>query len=321
LAVFGSILCANGSAFESTIIVMIDHLSSTTQVFVDEPAYMAVNGNRIAYRIVGEGHPLVFITGWPFHSYTYSQVIPYLVKHFRCILLDSPGLGRTEWSQATDFTFRGQAQVFHKFLTLLGLDSYSMIAHNTGATIARLLAAADTSRLHRFVILNTEIPGERPPWFPLYAKLMRLPGSHLIFRLLLSSKTFLKSMMGFGGCYADPSRLNDHFIEQYVRPLLDNPKRLYGAMRYLSIGLDFKLIDCLSDVHAGIKAPVHFIWGNADPTFPIDAARGMLNDFPLSATMTEIEGGKLLAHEEYPERVATAALNFLASQIAGSTTP
>jgi haloalkane dehalogenase len=317
LAVFGSILCANGSAFESTIIVMIDHLSSTTQVFVDEPAYMAVNGNRIAYRIVGEGHPLVFITGWPFHSYTYSQVIPYLVKHFRCILLDSPGLGRTEWSQATDFTFRGQAQVFHKFLTLLGLDSYSMIAHNTGATIARLLAAEDTSRLHRLIMLNTEIPGERPPWFPLYAKLMPLPGGSLIFRVLLRSNVFLKSPMGFGGCYADLSMINDLFIAQYIRPLLDNPIRLRGAIWYLSRGLDFKLIDSLPSIHAQIKAPVHFIWGNADPTFPIAAAYRMLNDFPAGVTMTEIEGGKLLAHEEYPERVATAAQNFLASQIAG----
>lgn len=117
--------------------------------------------------------------------------------------------------------------------------------------------------------------------------------------------------MGFGGCFTDPSRLNDCFIAQYIQPLLDNPRRLQGAMRYLSIGLDFKLIDSLTEIHARIKVPVHFIWGNADPTFPIGAARDMLNDFPSGATMTEIEGGKLLAHEEFPDLVAMAALKFL----------
>lgn len=290
---------------------MSDFNSSISKILVGDPVYLSANGNEIAYRIVGEGQPLILITGWPFHSHTYSRLVPYLAGDFRCILLDSPGLGRTIWTQDTDFTFPGQAKTFQTFIDQLGIDSYSMIAHNTGATIARLLAAEDTRRLQKFIILNTEIPGERPPWFPLYAKLMRLPGSKLSFRLLLRSKVFLKSPMGFGGCYADLSLINDRFVEQYIRPLLDEPKRLEGAMRYLSIGLDFKLIDALPRTHARIQAPVHFIWGSADPTFPVGAARRMIPDFPNGAGLTEIERGKLLAHEEFPEQVAAAALQFL----------
>ncbi len=285
--------------------------NSSVGIFAESPRYLSANGSRIAYRIIGEGHPLVFITGWPFHSYTYSRIVPPLAPHFKCILLDSPGLGLTQWSNETDFTFPGQARTFRMFLDELGLDRYSIIAHNTGATIARLLAAQDTQRLQRFIMLNTEIPGERPPWFPLYAKLMALPLSSLIFRLLLSSRVFLKSPMGFGGCYTDLSLINDQFIQQYIRPLLDDPKRLRGAMRYLNIGLDFKLIDNLPGIHAQIKAPIHFIWGKADPTFPIAAARRMVKDFPAGTTITEIEGGKLLLQEEFPEAVSAAMLAFL----------
>lgn len=286
---------------------------SVVSMINSDVQYTAVEGNNLAYRVVGSGQPLVFITGWPFHSYTYRHIVPYLAQEFRCILIDSPGLGLTEWSDNTDFTFPGQAKTFGRFLDTLALDGYCLIAHNTGATIARILAAEHANRVRKFIILNTEIPGERPPWFPLYAKLMGLPASPLMFRTLLRSNAFLKSPMGFGNCYADRSLIDELFLQQYVVPLINNGRRLEGAMRYLRIGLDFKLIDALPDVHARIKTPVHFIWGKADPTFPLAAARRMFKDFPLFSGITEIENGKLLAHEEFPEQVAKAALTFLQS--------
>jgi pimeloyl-ACP methyl ester carboxylesterase len=271
-----------------------------------------VGGSHFAYWTVGTGEPLIFMHGWPFHSATYHPIVPFFAEHFRCILIDSPGLGLTEWSEDSNFTFTGQVRTFETLFDRLGLDEYSIIAHDTGATIARMLCA-ENPRLRKFIILNTEIPGERPPWLPLYAKLMRLPGSKFMFRLLLRSQRFLKSSMGFGECYANVARINEQFIAQYVRPLLDDPQRLEGVMRYLSIGLDFRLIDDLRRYHLRIRAPVHMIWGKADPTFPIEGARRMMEDFRNFSGLTEIERGKLLAHEEFPELVASAALKFLRS--------
>ena len=283
-----------------------------TEFDVGSVQHMFVSGNYLAYWTLGEGEPLVFVHGWPFHSATYHALVPYFMRHYCCILVDSPGLGLTEWSEDTNFAFPGQARTFETFLERLGLKQYSIIAHNTGATIARLLAS-ENRRVKRLIILNTEIPGERPPWFPLYARMMRLPGSRLTFRLLLRSQKFLKSPMGFGECYADSARINEQFIERYVRPLVDDPLRLEGVIRYLSIGLDFHLIDSLRRYHLRIRAPVHFIWGKADPTFPIDGARRMMHHFRYCTGLTEIERGKLLAHEEFPEQVAYAALKFLRS--------
>jgi haloalkane dehalogenase len=272
------------------------------------PQYLTVGASTIAYRTVGNGTPLVFITGWPFHSVTYQRLVPFFAEHFQCILLDSPGLGLTEWSEETDFTFPGQSKTFGMFLNKLGIENYFLIAHNTGATIARLMAAEHGRRLHGFAILNTEIPHERPPWFPLYARLMQLPGSASLFRLPLRSPLFLKSPMGFGGCYSDSSLINTSFIKSYIQPLLEDARRLEGAMRYLSIGLDFDLIDALPQIHARIESPVHMIWGKDDPTFSIAGARRMVREFPHCTGLTEIEKGKLLAHEEFPEQVARAAL-------------
>ncbi|MEM0963053.1 MAG: alpha/beta hydrolase [Bacteroidota bacterium] len=270
------------------------------------PTYQTVGPNAIAYHTVGSGPTLVCITGWPFHSATYHRLVARLADRYRCVLLDSPGLGLTRWSDATDFTFPGQAATFSGFLDGLGIEEYYLLAHDTGATIARLMAAEHGSRVRGFAILNTEIPRERPPWFPLYARLMRLPGSAALFRVPLRWQTFLRSPMGFGGCYADPSLVDDRFVATYIQPLLDDAQRLDGAMRYLSIGLDFDLIDALPEVHAHITAPVHLIWGQADPTFPVAGARRMATEFANGSGITEIERGKLLVHEEFPEPVAVA---------------
>lgn len=271
------------------------------------------SSTAVAYRVVGAGQPLVMITGWPFHSATYEKLLPYLMPNFQCILLDSPGLGLSRWGDQTDFTFAGQAKTFRIFLDKLGLETYFLLAHNTGATIARLLVVNDLERVQKFIMLNTEIPHERPPWFPLYARLMHLPFSNRFFRLMLRSNRFLTSPMGFGGCFQDSSHLNGDFIARYIQPLIDDHKRLEGASRYLRIGLDFNLIDSLAAVHQKIICPVHLIWGNADPTFPIAPAYDMLLDFPNAAGLTEIEGGRLLFHEEFPQATAQAAVDFLQS--------
>ncbi|MEM7118924.1 MAG: alpha/beta hydrolase [Chloroflexota bacterium] len=287
----------------------MNSVSEHSTHFSSPPHYVSVGANEIAYRIIGNGPPLVFITGWPFHSNTYKNLLPYLSEHFQCVLLDSPGLGLTKWSADTDFTFPGQAKTFSEFLNALNIERYYLIAHDTGATITRLMAAEHGSRVRGFVILNTEIPHERPPWFPLYARLMRIPGSGSLFRMFLRSQAFLQSPMGFGGCYSDASLINEAFKKVYVQPLIDEPQRLKGAMRYLSIGLDFCLIDNLPQVHSRIQAPVTLVWGQDDPTFPISGARRMMSEFNNVTGLVEVENGKLLVHEEFPEQVATAVLS------------
>lgn len=280
-------------------------------VLSDPPSYLDLDTCSIAYRQVGQRDPLVFNTGWPFNQSTYYNLLPYLVDDYTRILLDSPGLGETQWGDSTDFTFPGQAGTFRTFLDKLGVNSCALVAHNTGATIARLIVADDLQRFRQFVILNTEIPKERPPWFPLYAKVMRLPGSRVPFQLALRSRAFVRSSMGLGAAYDDKALLNDDFVANYVRPLIDDNHRFEGASRYLRIGLDFKLIDALPDVHRRITISVHLVWGANDPTFPIEPAKAMVADFPNCDEMTVVPNGKLLSHEEFPQLTASAIRHFL----------
>ena len=185
-----------------------------------------------------------------------------------------------------------------------------MLAQDTGGTFARYLALLDGARVEKLVLINTEMPRHRPPWIPLYQFLMhaaraRWPPS----ACCCAPAAFLRSGMGFGGCFADLALLDGDFHEHVVEPLLRSAHRMEGMRRYLR-GLKWGPVDALAQEHARITMPVQLIWGADDPTFPVELARAMVKQLP-DARLVEIPGARLLVHEEKPAEVAQAALNFL----------
>jgi haloalkane dehalogenase len=270
-----------------------------------------VDSCRIVWKREGSGSPLLLVHGWPLHSSTWDGVLPHLTRTHTCFAPDLPGLGETEWSDGADLSFAAQARRLAKLVDALGLDRYSMIAQDTGATIARLVAAQHGERVRALVLLNTEIPGHRPPWIPLFQKTAALPGSTLGFSLSMRSRAFLRSPMGFGGCFHDRARIDDAFVSRYVEPLLRERRRMEGALRYLR-GIDWSIVDGLPDVHRRITARVRLVWGTEDPTFPLERARPMVAHF-RNADLVEVPRARLLLHEERPEAVAAATSEVLAA--------
>ena len=284
--------------------------AATTLFFSKTRQWVETSTTRVAYRVFGSGPPLVLIHGWPLHSFTYRKLLPHLQDHFTCYLLDLPGLGDSEWSDAADFSFPGQAATLGRVIDALGLEAYSVLAHDTGASIARHLALIDTQRLRKLAIINTEMPGHRPPWIPLYRHLMALPGAGGVLRALLRSDTYLRSSAGFGGCFVDLNLLEGDFKQHIIAPLMRFPRRTEGAIRYLR-GIDWKLIDAFAAEHQHITIPVQFIWGREDPTFPEPLARRMSTQLPNCAGFESIAGTRLLPHEEKPLEVARILRAFL----------
>ena len=134
------------------------------------------------------------------------------------------------------------------------------------------------------------MPRHRPPWIPLYQFLMNLPGTLAVFGLLLRSDLFLRSSMGFGGCFVDMRLLEGPFHDHVVAPLLASPSRMEGMREYLR-GATWGPVDALEHEHARLTMPVLLVWGGDDPTFPIERARAMVSQFP-DARLVEIAGAR-----------------------------
>ena len=265
---------------------------------------------RVAYRTVGDGPPLLLIHGWPFDGTTWGALVPRLAEHFRCYLPDTPGLGVSDWTARTDFSLPGQAVTIGRFADALGLGECAVVAHDTGATIARLLAAHQPRRVRRLVMLNTEMPGHRPPWIPLYRHVAALPGAARGFALSMRLPIFLRSGLGFGGCFHDPARIDAAFVERVAAPMVRSPARIAGSLRYLR-GIDWAVIDGLTDTHRRIACETLLVWGADDPTFPLPYAQHLPPQFQHCAGLVAIADARFLVHEERPAEVAAAVVPFL----------
>jgi haloalkane dehalogenase len=272
--------------------------------------FIDVGDARICCRTAGAGPALVLVHGFPLSGLTWRNVVPQLAPRFTCYALDLVGLGDSTSRNAADFSSPGQAVVLQHALLALGVSSYALMGNDTGGWIARELALIDAARVTHLVLTNTEIPGHRPPWIPLYQRLARLPGSSVVLRRMLASRRVCRSGMGFGGCFDDLALIDGEFTELFIAPLVSSPERLAGTVQFL-VSMEFARLDRFAELHGQLSMPVAFVWGAADPTFPEVTARAMASQFPNVATFRSIPKGKLLVHEEQPNTVAQLVTEFL----------
>lgn len=273
------------------------------------PDYVDLGHCELAYRKVGAGPPLVLVHGYPLSGLTFRHIVPALAGHLTCYVPDLPGLGETRWTDRTDFSFAAQAETLKAFIAAMDIGPYAVVAHDTGATIARRLAVIDRDRVTRMALIGTEIPGHRPPWIPFFQRIAN-PRQTGVFKALMGRRWFRRSGAAFGGCFADLSLIEGEFLDIFIRPMLADPRRISGQTRYL-MGIDWALVDGLKIDHAKITAPVLLVWGEDDPVFPVHEARAMAGQLGNCAGFVTIPGGKLFVHEEMPQALVPVLRNFL----------
>lgn len=280
---------------------------SSTPFYQTPPTWIDIGSAEIAYWRVGQGPELVFLHGWPVHSSTYRELVPLLSDSFTCHLFDLPGAGQTREKAPADFlSIAGQVK---SFLQKLSLSRYALLAHDSGALLARLLAA-DNPQVAALVIGDTEIPHYHPPVVQLMVKLARIPGGLVLLRMLMKSRSVRRSKLGFAGCFTNPDWIDGEFHTLVTKPLLASHQALERAFAPLK-SFDFQNIDRLEEIHRRIAAPVCLIWGTKDPIFPMRRAKEMAKQFPNGAAFYEIEGGRAFAHEDHAGAFASFAKPFL----------
>ncbi len=272
--------------------------------------FVDIRRARVCFRKAGEGPALVLLHGFPLSGLTWRKVVPALSRRFTCYAFDLVGLGDTTADDVGDFSSQGQAGVLQQALAALGVSSYALMGNDTGGWIARELALLEPERVTHLVLTNTEIPGHRPPWIPIYQRLARLPGSSFLFRRILSSRRLRHSALAFGGCFENLDLIEGEFAEQFLSPLVSSPERLSLALRFLVL-MKFERLDRFVKLHGELPMPVAFFWAADDPTFPEETARGMVSQFPNVAHFTSIPKAKLFLHEEQPEALAELLIEFL----------
>lgn len=149
----GALLAAGmiglGSAPAEAVAAPPDIATAPTQI-----AHTALGD--VGYRQVGQGPPLVMITGF---SAGMDDWAPYLVDalatHFRVIVFDNAGIGDTA-TLAAPLTVPEMADQTAALISTLGLGRADVLGWSMGGLIAQSLAVTHPGQVHRLVLAATQ---------------------------------------------------------------------------------------------------------------------------------------------------------------------
>lgn len=278
-------------------------------LFRREPdAYIEVADGAVAYRRVGRGPDVVFSHGWPVSGATFRTLLPHLANHVTCHLIDYVSTGSSRFDVDTKVSIGGHIDALRATIDHLGVDSVSVVGHDSGGLIARHAMAGDP-RLRSMGLINTE-PATGVSWrFRAFLANRGVPGFDRVLGWVVARRRLRRFGFVLGGAFADPSHLDGEFDEFFLAPLHASRARQVTAIRLLE-SFDYRYVRELVSVHARIDVPVRLVWGVEDPFFPVEHARRDVSTF-ADASLTEIQGAGLFSHEERPSEVADALLPIL----------
>lgn len=147
-------------------------------------AFAAYDGTELAYRVLGDGPPLVCLPGGPMQDSVYLGDLGGLSAHRRLIMLDLRGTGRSA-APKDPASYRCDRLVddVEALREHLGLDRLDLLGHSAGTNLAVLYAARHPERVGRLALITPsvfavgiDIPGDvrigtarlrrDEPWFP-----------------------------------------------------------------------------------------------------------------------------------------------------------
>jgi pimeloyl-ACP methyl ester carboxylesterase len=102
------------------------------------------DGTRIAYDVVGEGAPLVFVHGLTSQRQAWDPVTKLLARDFTCVRVDLRGHGGS--SAASEYSMLSLVGDVRAVVEELALDAPAVIGNSLGANVAAVYAAAHDAR-------------------------------------------------------------------------------------------------------------------------------------------------------------------------------
>lgn len=282
--------------------------SEATALFRAEPDnYLDVGAGEAAHRKVGTGPDVLFIHGWPLSGATWRKLLPHMVDHVTCHVVDLPSAGSSRFDDNTPISLHQHIESIRRIFDLIGADGIAVVAHDSGGMLARHALAGDP-RLRSMGLINTE--PANPSWrFRSFVAARKLPGLAAGLGWVAGKPKIRRTKFVFGDAFVDRSLLEGDFAEFFFDPLHNSPAKRTAAAKLLR-SLDMHYVTELPAIHARIDVPVKLVWGDRDPFFPVERAKAMVNEFP-NATIDVLPDIGLFSHEEAPAAVAASLLPTL----------
>lgn len=262
--------------------------------------YADTHLGQLHYSDAGEGPPILLLHQTPRSLDEFAEVQPLLAADRRVIAMDMYGFGMSAKPKGPQ-TIEQYAEGALALLDALGITTFDVLGHHTGAYVAAELAAAVPHRARALIqsgagFASAEYRAGRP--HDVDVAPIAVDGSHL--EVLWSKRRPVYPV-------GRPDLL-DRFVRDALAPGIDPHEGHFACRRYVQENR-IDLVTC----------PVLVLAQTADPHSyrrTEALARAFVN--ATEVEVVEIEGGTVAAMEQLPVEVVGAVRSFLSRRFPSS---
>ncbi len=226
---------------------------------------------RVHYNEAGAGEPLVLIhgggpgaTGWS----NYQRNVEELAKHFRCLMLDLPGFGKTDKVRPDTGLFAFYAEVIRNMLDELKIGKAHFVGNSLGGGTTLKFALDYPDRAGRLVLMG---PGGSVPLFTPWPS----EGIKHLFNFYEGEGPTMKKLKDFiDVMVVNKSELTEELYQQRFKAATD-PETVKNPPLRMRKGMPLE--ELWKENLAGLKHDVLLIWGREDRVIPLDMSLFLLN--------------------------------------------
>jgi len=267
-----------------------------------------INGSRVAYGVYGDddGEPVVLLHGTPSSSLIWRNIVPKLVEAgYKTHVFDLLGYGVSErpWDSSVDTSMTGQVVVLKGLLSLWGLETAHIVAHDIGGGIAQRFAVFSPQRVRSLTLIDVvsydSYPSKRTKeqMQKGLESLIKAPDadhrSH--FREWLLSTVQNKQKLPV-----------DVYLD-YISGPIGQPSLFEHQVRHYDPKHTMEVADRLHELG---KLPVQICWGADDAWQVVDWAYRLHKAIPGSR-LDILEGAGHFSPEDQPEKLSELLASFL----------
>ncbi len=278
--------------------------------------HVTIHGHSVGYRRGGSGQRILLIHGLAGSSKTWDDVIPLLTPHAEVIAVDLLGHGESA-KPSGDYSLGAFASGLRDFLSILGIDSVTIVGHSFGGGVAMQLAYQHPHLVDRLVLVGSGGLGREVSWL---LRLLTLPGAEYAMPF-----AFPKPIV---------DRLTDvgrHLGRRNIRsPRLAEMWRAYSSLAGATNRKAFvrtmrgviepggQTVNASDRLYLAAQVPTMIVWGDHDGIIPLEHAHAAHDLIPTSR-LEIIRGVGHFPHVEQPDTFTELLIDFIGSTRPGST--
>lgn len=273
--------------------------------------FRTIHGYRRAYRVAGSGPAILLIHGIGDNSSTWHAVQSALAQRFTVIAPDLLGHGNSDKPRA-DYSIAAYANGMRDLLSVLGIDSVTVIGHSLGGGVAMQFAYQFPQLVNRLVLVGS---GGVTKDVNIALRIAALPmGSEALALLRVPMVLPALQLVGRAAAALFGSTGTGRDIPDMLRILADLPEPTASSAftRTLRAVVDWRgqVVTMLDRCYLTESIPVQLIWGSADAVIPINHAHLAHSAMPGSR-LEIFEGSGHFPFHDDPERFVDVVGRFI----------